>query len=152
MVSHSNQTIATQFLAGVACVAAGLVFAASVAAQPPVPLYRYLATFADGSKAGGPAIPSWPIAGSDSRMDRKVLFAADNPVRLIRDQMAAVEGKAPLVMLANGDVVNGSAVGLVEAAGGSRLKVHSSGWAWRPRSAHRRRANRPHRRRRRRHL
>src|SRR4051812_41716445 len=123
MVSHSNQTVATQFLVSVACVGAGLVFAATVAAESPLPLYRYLATFADGSKAGGPAIPSWLLAGSNTRMDQKVLFAADNPVRLIRDQMAAVEGKAPLVMLANGDVVNGSAVGLVEVAGGSRLKV-----------------------------
>lgn len=101
----------------------GLVFAPLAAAQPLPPLYRYLATFADGTKAGGPAIPSWPLVGSDPRMEGKGLFAAANPVRLVRDQLAAVEGKTPLVMLANGDVVNGSAVALVESEGGSRLKV-----------------------------
>lgn len=38
---------------------------------------------------------------------RRELFKADAPVRLIRDQDAKLEHKVPLVVLANGDVLNG---------------------------------------------
>ena len=84
---------------------------------------RFVALFADGSRAKGPAMPSWPLLGASTRLEGRELFDAGNPVRLIRDQTADVEWEAPLIMLANGDVVNGSPVGLVEAAGDSRLKV-----------------------------
>ena len=84
---------------------------------------RFVALFADGSRAKGPAMPSWPLLGASTRLEGRELFDAGNPVRLIRDQTAEVEWEAPLIMLANGDVLNGSPVGLVEAAGDSRLKV-----------------------------
>src|SRR5688572_18735365 len=108
--------------------AAGLAVVAPLVAQPryspdravhsPDP-DRFLAVFADGSRAKGPAMQSWPLLGAGARLEGKDLFAAENPVRLLRDQTAEVVREAPLVMLANGDVVNGSAVGLVEDAGGS---------------------------------
>src|SRR6185436_8006992 len=110
-------------LPSLAACLAGLAFVSSVSAQPTSALYRYLATFADGTKAGGPAIASWPLSSGNPQLEGKGLFSAANPVRLIRDQNAAVEGKTPLVILANGDVLNGSPVGLVETAGGPRLKV-----------------------------
>ncbi|MFN0020134.1 MAG: NPCBM/NEW2 domain-containing protein [Pirellulaceae bacterium] len=66
---------------------------------------------------------SWPLLGAGMPIGGKDLFAAANPVRLIRDQTAEVDREVPLVMLANGDVVNGSLVGLVDGEGGPRLKV-----------------------------
>jgi hypothetical protein len=41
----------------------------------------------------------------------------------MRDQEAALDGQAPLVLLANGDIVNGLAVGLVTTPEGRRLKL-----------------------------
>lgn len=112
------------------CLAGSLAPITPVAAQPRYsaqrPVYspdRFVAVFADGSRAKGPAMQSWPLLGASVRLEGKELFAAENPVRLLRDQTAEVEREAPLVMLANGDVVNGSIIEMVEEAGGPRLKV-----------------------------
>jgi hypothetical protein len=96
---------------------------ASLKAESPSSPVRFLASFADGSRGAGPTLPAWPVAELDVRRDGKGIFAAGNPLRMMRDQEAALEGQAPLVMLANGDCVNGLAVGLVTGPEGPRLKL-----------------------------
>ncbi|MBC7854208.1 MAG: NPCBM/NEW2 domain-containing protein [Pirellulaceae bacterium] len=102
---------------------AGLAFVTSAVAQSRSAPERFVALLADGSRAKGPAMQAWPLSGASFRLEGKELFDAANPVRLLRDQTADVQREPPLVILANGDVVNGSPVGLVEAVGGPRLKV-----------------------------
>src|SRR6476661_8470039 len=110
----------SDFILPVLSLAAGLAFSLPVVAQPRYsaqrPVYspdRFVAVFADGSRAKGAAMQSWPLVGTSPRLEGKELFDAENPARLLRDQTAEVEREAPLVMLANGDVVNGSVIELV---------------------------------------
>lgn len=84
---------------------------------------RFLAHFADGSRGKSPVMQNWPLPGTNGRLEGKELFDPKNPVRLVRDQTSEVGWEVPLLVLANGDVVNGSPVGLVESEGGPRLKV-----------------------------
>ena len=106
------------------CVASLLfLFSSPTIAQPRPSPDRFLAHFADGSRGKAASMQAWPLPGTNGRLEGKELFDAENPVRLVRDQAVEVAWKAPLMQLANGDVVNGSPVGLVESAGGPRLKV-----------------------------
>lgn len=84
---------------------------------------RFTAVFADGSRTHGAALSSWPVLGTGAPIGGKELFSTKNPVRLIRDQSKDVSREVPLIVLANGDVVNGTPVGLVEGTGGLQLKV-----------------------------
>jgi hypothetical protein len=70
---------------------------------------RFALHFRSGAAASTDALAAWPIGSnsSEGKLKRHDLFAADNPVRLIRDGQAKVELRAPLVMMANGDIVSG---------------------------------------------
>src|SRR5262245_24171654 len=73
---------------------------------------RYVAWLADGTKLTATSLPSWPIPGVPYRFENQDLLASSNPVRFIRDRRASVALKAPFIVLANGDVLNGSPVQL----------------------------------------
>ncbi|WP_425618674.1 NPCBM/NEW2 domain-containing protein [Anatilimnocola sp. NA78] len=70
---------------------------------------RFAAHFRSGERVAASNLSAWPITGSNanSQLGRRDLFAVKDPVRLIRDHEAKVELKAPLVVMANGDVING---------------------------------------------
>ena len=70
---------------------------------------RFALAFRSGEKLAVDNLPSWPIptAADVKKVNGRDVFNEDAPVRLIRDQLAKVERKAPLVVLANGDVLNG---------------------------------------------
>ena len=110
-------------LAALLFLAAGLPFSVPASAQSRTLADRIVVIFADGSRSNAPAISSWPVLGSGISIAGTELFAAKNPARLIRDNSKNVAREVPLIVLANGDVVNGTIVGLVEGDEGTRLKV-----------------------------
>ena len=115
--------VARSFLPLGLCVAI-LQFGPQVWAQSQKGNDRFIASLADGARAKSATLSAWPLPGATSRMEGKDLFAAANPVRLVRDHSAQVEWQPPLIVLANGDVVNGSPLALAnEGQAGSRLKV-----------------------------
>ena len=70
---------------------------------------RFAFSFQGGERAVADELDAWPISvGSlKARLATRELYAGNDHVRLIRDLDAKVELQAPLVMLANGDVVSG---------------------------------------------
>lgn len=70
---------------------------------------RFSLLFKASERVGFDTLGPWPIPGSRdlAKVQGKNVFDADSPVRLIRDHSAKLERRAPLVMLANGDVLNG---------------------------------------------
>ncbi len=70
---------------------------------------RFSLSFQGGERLAVDDLPGWPIptAADVKQIDGRNVFKVEAPVRLIRDQDAKLERKVPLVMLANGDVLNG---------------------------------------------
>jgi hypothetical protein len=70
---------------------------------------RFLLSFPGNERLAVNELQAWPIptAPSMTRVQGRNVLSGDKPVRLIRDTDANIEFKVPLVMLANGDVING---------------------------------------------
>src|SRR5687768_8026098 len=81
----------------------------SVTTVPAAESGRFLLSFAGNERFAVDEMTAWPIptASTLTRVQGRNVLQTDKPVRLIRDTEAKVEAKAPLVMLANGDVING---------------------------------------------
>ena len=73
---------------------------------------RYVAWLADGTQLSSRTLSAWPVPGIPYRFADRDLFAAANPVRLVRDHRTAQALQAPYVALANGDLVGGQPVRL----------------------------------------
>lgn len=96
-----------RFLLLTAGLCAGLAVARAEAADAGSG--RFLMSFAGGERLQVDDLPGWPIptAADPKKVNGRNVFKEDAPVRLIRDQELRVETRAPLVVLANGDVLNG---------------------------------------------
>src|SRR5262245_51264920 len=70
---------------------------------------RYLLSFTGGERLRADDLPGWPIptAADQKKVLSREVFKAEAPVRLIRDQEMRLETRIPLIVLANGDVLNG---------------------------------------------
>ncbi len=70
---------------------------------------RFTLSFQGGTRTAINGLEAWPIPSSTSKakINNREVFAGRETVRLIRDSDAKVESLAPLVVLANGDVLNG---------------------------------------------
>lgn len=110
-------------LAGLLVTAACLLVSLPATAQNRPNPVRFVAVFADGSRTNGAAMSSWPVLGIGAPLGGRELFTARNPVRLLRDQTKDVSREVPLIVLANGDIVNGSLIGSQQGEGGLQLKV-----------------------------
>src|SRR4051794_2227641 len=69
---------------------------------------RYVACLADGTRLTARSLSAWPVPGNSYRFENRDLLAPSNPVRLVRDRQATVSRSAPLVLMANGDVLPGA--------------------------------------------
>ena len=92
---------------------------------------RFVANLADGERIGTSRFATWPVPGAPSRWGDQDLLASENPVRLVRDRQANVELRTPFLVLANGDVLTGSATELDDEPGREdavpRVKVQLEG-------------------------
>lgn len=69
---------------------------------------RFSLLFQGSERAAYDDLGPWPIPGAaDAKVHGRNVFDPAAPVRLIRDHDAKIDRRAPLVMLANGDVLNG---------------------------------------------
>lgn len=75
---------------------------------------RFSLQFEGGERIAFDELGPWPLPGAtlsgsngDTKVQGRKVFQPAAPVRLIRDHEAKPERRAPLVMLANGDVLNG---------------------------------------------
>jgi hypothetical protein len=70
---------------------------------------RFWLSFQGGERLAVDDLPGWPIptAADVTKINGRNVFQDETPVRLVRDQDAKLERKVPLVVLANGDVLNG---------------------------------------------
>jgi hypothetical protein len=70
---------------------------------------RFLLSFAVGERMRADDLPGWPIptAADQKKVQGRNLFQDNQPLRLVRDQEMRIDMRAPLVVLANGDVLNG---------------------------------------------
>jgi hypothetical protein len=90
-----------------------LVLCASFAAASPkskaAESGRYLLSFTGGERLRADDLPGWPIptAADVKKVNGRNVFKDGSPVRLIRDQEIKVETRVPLMVLANGDILNG---------------------------------------------
>src|SRR3954469_10499457 len=80
---------------------------------------RYVAWMRDGRRVTTKSLTAWPLPASSFRLENRELLDSQNPVRFIRDTAAAIERKPPLVMMANGDWLPGTVIGLEPASGQS---------------------------------
>lgn len=80
---------------------------------------RYWLSFAGGEQLRVDDLPGWPIPSATSQkpVSGREVFKAEAPVRLIRDQELRLETRVPLIVLANGDVLNGLPKQLAAADG-----------------------------------
>lgn len=80
---------------------------------------RFSLAFQGGERLAVDDLPGWPIptAADVKQIDGRNVFPDEAPLRFIRDQQAKPEPRVPLVMLANGDVLNGLPRQLVAADG-----------------------------------
>src|SRR6476661_11185665 len=94
-----------------------IIICATVVPQVGLAGERYVAWLRDGTRMTTKSLTAWPLPGSSFRLDNRELLDSENPVRFVRDTVAAIEHKSPLVVMANGDCLPGSLVGLDPARG-----------------------------------
>jgi hypothetical protein len=92
---------------------------------------RYLAWLRDGTRLTTKSLTAWPLPGSSYRLENRELLNTENPLRFIRDTGATIEWKPPVVVMANGDCLPGTVVGLEPAGGQSgparRMQIELEG-------------------------
>jgi hypothetical protein len=103
----------------------------AAAARAALGADRFVANRANGERIGNSRFAMWPVPGAPNRWGDQDLLDSDNPVRLVRDRQASVELRPPFLVLANGDVLTGAAVG-IDGDGGRedaapRVKVQLEG-------------------------
>lgn len=76
-----------------------------------------MAWLADGTRVTTKSLTAWPLPGSSFRLENREILESENPVRFIRDTGVTVELKPPLIVMANGDCLPGTLVGLETANG-----------------------------------
>ena len=96
-----------RFLLLTAGLCAGLAVARAEAADAGSG--RVLMSFSGGERLQVDDLPGWPIptAADPKKVNGRNVFREDAPVRLIRDQEMRTQTRVPLLVLANGDVLNG---------------------------------------------
>jgi hypothetical protein len=109
----------------------GFFFLAIASPAEGLAAERYVAWLRDGSRVTTKSLTAWPLPGSSFRLDNRELLETDDPARFIRDTAAAIETKSPVVIMANGDCLPGTVVGLEPAIGQSgparRVQVELDG-------------------------
>jgi hypothetical protein len=87
------------------------------AAAPAAAADRYVAWLSDGQTQSAPRINEWHTAARSRQSQGKGAAVVPSPLRLIRDLHAQVGLAPPFLLLANGDVLTGTPIQLVDDQG-----------------------------------